>query len=126
MKPGELDIEHAQLDGRHVLHLSGELDLSCAEGLERTIVSVCLGGATSIELELGKLTFVDSAGLRAMLTGRQACERRGCEIFLTNCDDRIRRVLELTGMDSMLNVRSSGAEPSAFRATQPDGATPSA
>lgn len=110
MKPGELGIEQEERDGRHVIHLSGELDLSFADELERTITMTCLEGATSIELEVGSLSFVDSAGLRAMLAGRQVCERGGCELFLTKCGDRVRRVLELTGMEAMLDVRSADAE----------------
>jgi anti-sigma B factor antagonist len=104
VKPGELDIHHEQADSRHVLHLAGELDLSCVDVLERRIAVICSEGALSIELDLAELEFVDSAGLRAMLEGRDVCRRAGCALVLRKCNERVRRVLELTGMDSVLQI----------------------
>jgi anti-sigma B factor antagonist len=105
MRPGELDVSHEQRGSSHTLRLAGELDLACADELERRIATLCVEGATSIELDLAELSFVDSSGLRAMLAGRQICERSGCELELSNCGEHVRRILELTGMDGVLRVR---------------------
>ncbi|MHB1468415.1 MAG: STAS domain-containing protein [Solirubrobacteraceae bacterium] len=108
MKPGELEIVHQQVGTRHQLQLIGELDLASADDLERQIATLCLEGGSEIVLDLQRLVFVDSAGLRAMLAGRQACEQGGCSLTLRNVGERIERVLDLTGMRSVLPIRQDG------------------
>lgn len=114
MKPGELEVRHEEDNGRHVLRLVGELDLASADGLEQRIGRLCVEGSREIVLDLSELDFVDSSGLRAMLTSRQTCERSGCELVLVNCKEQVRRVLELTGIDGVLHTReeapASGAQ----------------
>lgn len=112
MKPGELEIIHEQHDGVDELLLVGELDLASAGELERHVAMLCLsdGGGREIVLDLARLDFVDSTGLRAMLAARQVCEQSGCSLTLRNCGERVRRVLDLTGMDAVLLSREDGAE----------------
>ncbi|MHB1537140.1 MAG: STAS domain-containing protein [Solirubrobacteraceae bacterium] len=104
MKPGELEIIHERHGARDELLLAGELDLASADELERRIAMLCLGGGTEIVLDLERLIFVDSAGLRAMLAARQTCAQSGCSMTLRNCSERVERVLELTGMTAALPV----------------------
>jgi anti-sigma B factor antagonist len=108
MRPGELEIVQEQVGQRHELRLIGELDLASADDLERQIAMLCLEGGTEIVLDLERLAFVDSAGLRAMLAARQACEQGGCSLTLRNVGERVERVLDLTGMTAMLPIQQDG------------------
>jgi len=53
-------------------------------------------------LDLADLTFVDSAGLGALLAIRDRTEDLGIEMVLTNLSDPVRRILDLSGMGPVL------------------------
>ena len=84
MRPGELLLDDKSRDGSHTLELAGELDIATAPDLEATILSLCVDGVGEIVLDLSKLELVDSAGLRAILSGKALCEEHGCQLVMTH------------------------------------------
>jgi anti-sigma B factor antagonist len=85
------------------LALVGELDLSTAAELEAAIAEVCAAdGASQITLDLDGLSFVDSAGLRAILGAGATCTRHGCDFQLTHGQEPVERLFELTGLAQKL------------------------
>jgi stage II sporulation protein AA (anti-sigma F factor antagonist) len=89
----------ARADGRrHVITLSGELDLATAEVLESSVAEACSDGARELLLDLEQLRFMDSTGLRAVLMARERCEGDGCELYLARPQRAVRQLLELTGV----------------------------
>src|SRR2546423_12115995 len=97
MRPGELLIDDKSRDGSHTLELAGELDIATAPDLEATILSLCVDGVGEIVLDLSKLEFVDSAGLRAILSGKALCEEHGCQLVMTHPREPVHRLVEVTG-----------------------------
>ena len=97
-----LSIESERIDGRHRLALRGELDLTSAPELMEAVARLCAEGATEAIVDVGRLKFIDSTGLRAILTGKALCEDSRCAFSLTpGCDqipDQMRRLLEITGL----------------------------
>ena len=63
-----LTLETRQQDGTAVVALAGELDMAGAATLEREIGQV---GADTIVVDLRGLEFMDSCGLRAIVTSAQ-------------------------------------------------------
>jgi anti-sigma B factor antagonist len=51
-----------------------------------------------VVVELDALTFVDSTGIRAILSGHDACAARGHRLLATGAPPRVRRVLETCGL----------------------------
>jgi anti-anti-sigma factor len=98
---GELDIRVAQADDRRYrLCLIGTLDLETAGDLDEALKRVCREGAREVTLDLRELTFLDSSGSRAILVGRDFCERHGCEYFLVHSENHmLRRLLLIAGID---------------------------
>ncbi|HEY1688818.1 MAG TPA: STAS domain-containing protein [Solirubrobacteraceae bacterium] len=103
MRPGELAIDRRTENGNHTLALAGELDLASARGLEQIVAEICATDAKRIVVELSKVTFIDSSGLRALLGSREICAAHGHELTLSGCTDYVRKLLELTGLDSVLS-----------------------
>jgi anti-sigma B factor antagonist len=104
-RPGGLDLRDSEQDGCHTLSLVGELDLVTAPELQETIDRLCRDGAREIVLDLQKLAFIDSTGLRVILSSSQLCERRGCDFSLTRVQPPAQRLLELTGVVGRLSFR---------------------
>jgi len=87
----------------HRLRLFGELDLSNAGDVERELVRVETTDARSIVVDLSGLTFMDSTGVRLLVTAharaREEDERR---LSLVRGPAAVQRVLQLCGVEALL------------------------
>jgi anti-anti-sigma factor len=105
----DLTIDSERVDGRHRLSLRGELDLASAQELIDAVGRLCAEGASETVLDVGGLEFIDSTGLRAILSVKALCEESRCAFYLTPGRDQIhhqlRRLLEITGLLDRLPFR---------------------
>jgi anti-anti-sigma factor len=105
------DLEQGQhlmvtvLDGDpSVVHLAGELDLA---SLPR--VSAALAGCSGdIEVRCSALTFFGVACANALVAAHTACVERGSKLVVVDPSRIVRKVLRLTNVDTVLNIRSGG------------------
>jgi anti-anti-sigma factor len=95
---GQLNITRAQDGGRHTLTLEGELDLVTAPELEDMIAALCLDGARELVLDMRRVAFMDSSGLRTVLAAVDMCRQHGCELMVISGAGACRRLFELTGV----------------------------
>jgi len=92
----------AEDGGRHRLVLSGELDLASAGALTDAVSKLCGEDAREIVLDIGELEFIDSTGLRAILSSRVVCAESSCALVVAPEADKVnpqvRRLLQVTGL----------------------------
>jgi anti-sigma B factor antagonist len=100
--PRSFEVQDVVSGGRHRLVLTGELDLAPAAELEATLLRLCADGTKEIALDLSKLRFMGSIGLRLMLLARELCEEHGYEFQLIAGPANIQRVFEMTGLLEVL------------------------
>jgi anti-anti-sigma factor len=105
--------------GLHTLVLSGELDIAPATDLEATVLKLCADGATGIVIDLSRLTFMGSTGVRLILSAREMCAENGCEFFVVPGPPSVQRLFEMTGLLDSLPFRPAAggdeaAEPDTF------------
>jgi anti-sigma B factor antagonist len=109
----DLSIDAERDGGQHRLLLRGDLDLTSAPKLTDAVARACADGATEVVLDVSRLEFIDSTGLRAILTSRTLCEEALCGFSLTPGREQIRhqvrRLLEITGLIGRLPFREPGA-----------------
>jgi anti-anti-sigma factor len=79
--------------------LVGELDLVAAP----TLCAALAGCEGDIELECSELTFIDVAGIRALLAVDEACRRLGAKLSIVNPSRPLRRLVDLGGFALALN-----------------------
>ena len=90
--------------------LEGELDLSNATDLESWVVDAVPNDSTGMVLDLSGLTYIDSAGIRLLLTLVGRFKWRGQRLALLAPDGcRARRVIELAGAQEALVVDEDDA-----------------
>jgi len=112
----ELNIQAHRRQDRHTLVLTGELDLASAPALEGMVAQACADGASELVLDLSRLTFIDSSGLKAILSARGLCAANRCDLFLTPAKAPVQRLFELTRLIDRLPFReSSPPEPADAR-----------
>lgn len=86
---------------RAVVRVTGDLDMSTAEDVEGAIAS--LPATSALVIDLSACTFLDSAGIR-VLTASINDDRR---VSLVTVDPGILRLLEITALDTLVDVRPS-------------------
>jgi anti-sigma B factor antagonist len=64
--------------------------------------------ATTIHIDLSGVTFMDSTGLEALLTTRQRARLEGGKLHLIDPTHAVLRILEVSGVDRMFEVRAGG------------------
>jgi anti-anti-sigma factor len=100
--PLGFEMQDAVCGGRHTLVLSGELDLVSAGSLEAMVLLLCADGITGFALDLSKLTFMDSTGLRALLCAKDVADSHGYEFMLVPGPKNVQRLFEVTGLLNVL------------------------
>jgi anti-sigma B factor antagonist len=80
------------------LAVSGEIDISTADALERAIAEIIDGGAGHVIVDLSGVTFMDSAGINVLLKGRRWADDHGQQFRVTGATGIVRQVLDLTGV----------------------------
>ena len=105
------DVEVSSREGGGVtLELQGELDLSTIGRLEQAIARDVNGLPETVVLDLRRLVFLDSTGLRLILRLHESLRISGGRLVLVEGPRRIQRVLELTGAVDELEIVSDQAE----------------
>jgi anti-sigma B factor antagonist len=87
----------------------GELDLETAPRLDQELKAMRAAGAGRMVLDMRELTFMDSTGLRLVITWDRTAREEGFEFAIVPGPEVVQRVFRLTGMDDQLPV----AEPPA-------------
>jgi anti-sigma B factor antagonist len=88
----------------------GELDLDTAPQLEEALASMSADARTRLVLDLRRLTFMDSTGLRLVIRWDTAARRDGFEFAIVPGPEVVQRVIRLTGMDDQLTVTEPPAD----------------
>jgi anti-sigma B factor antagonist len=95
------DIVH--LDGLVVLSVGGEIDLATAPDLcQKMEEAIAL--SPHLVLDLADTTFMDSTGLTALVQARRACLSQGGSVTIRSPQRAVRRVLEITQLDSLITI----------------------
>jgi anti-sigma B factor antagonist len=94
----QFELHERGAGARHVLALEGELDLASSPTLDAALQQICTDGTEAVTLDLSKLSFMDSTGLRVVLLAKELCERHNCEFLLIPGPAQIQRLFEITGV----------------------------
>lgn len=83
--------------------VEGRLDTVTAPDLEAELKSA-LDSAKELVMDFSKLEYISSAGLRVLLSAFKKLDAKGGKMKVTNINEMVREVLEVTGLISVLTV----------------------
>lgn len=98
------DVESIVFDGQAVVLLRGDLDMSSAERFGEVTRLLHSNGTPKLVIDLSELDFVDSSGLREFVVAQRRQREIGGEVVLHAPKAKIRRVLEIVGLDRTLTI----------------------
>jgi len=90
-----------------VLELHGELDLAGAPLLQEEIDTAEGQAPAMLVLDLEDLAFIDSSGLRVILSAHERAKERGHAFALTRGSQQVQRLLTIAGVSDRLHVIES-------------------
>ena len=91
-----LDVEPGTTET--VVVVSGEIDVHTARVLDELIAQLLESAAPAVVLDMAGVGFIDSSGLRSLLTAQRQFERANIAFALRRLSSAMRRLLEATGL----------------------------
>ena len=100
--PFEVSIE--QRGGAVHVEMVGELDISTATRLEDDLRRIEADSPELIVLDLQRLTFMDSTGLRLLIMADSRAREDGRRVAIVQGNEMVQRVMRLTRLDERLHI----------------------
>jgi anti-anti-sigma factor len=91
-------------DGVTRLALAGEFDLSSATQIEDVLKELEQGRPSLLVLDLRELTFMDSTGLRVMVSADARARDGSRRLVIVQGPEAVHRVFRITGLDDHLDI----------------------
>ncbi len=99
-----LDLETESDNGRATVSLRGELDISSAPTLEDALQRIEADSPTVIYVDLRGLEFMDSTGLRTLVSADQRAREAGRRLAIVRGPEAVDRVFNVTRLDERLDL----------------------
>lgn len=100
-----MDIKERVVDGVSILDLSGKIVLGEGDAQIRDRIKDLLAdGQRRILLNLGDVTYIDSAGLGALISSYTTTRREGGQLKLVNLTKRIQDLLAITKLITVFDT----------------------
>ena len=99
-----LHLDSEDRDGLVHIALRGELDLSSAAKLQEELRRVEADDPPLLVLDLSKLVFLDSTGLRCLVTADERAKEQGRRVVIVRGPDPVQRVFSITRLEERLEM----------------------
>lgn len=97
-----MTITQKEEKGQTVLYLQGRLDTSTSPALERH-AEENISGVSVLVVDMQKLQYISSAGLRVLLSMQKTMDRQG-RMEIRHVNDIVMEVFEITGFADILTI----------------------
>ncbi|MBQ9565121.1 MAG: STAS domain-containing protein [Synergistaceae bacterium] len=97
-----MEIKKTQNGSELTVALEGRLDTVTAPELEAALGG--LEGVTKLTIDMEKLAYVSSAGLRVLLNAQKKMAKNGGSMVVRNANDELKEIFEITGFDEILTI----------------------
>ena len=96
-----------QAEGYGVLRPEGRLNMVAAPRLRSAIDRMLEDGSTRLVLDLANVSFMDSSGLGAVITGLKRARQAGGDLRLAAAGEQVQTVMRLTNLDRVLRPHAT-------------------
>jgi anti-anti-sigma factor len=105
-----MDIYEERKDGFLVLGLEGRLDAVSSKLFEEKVLAVIDGGEARFVIDLSRLDYVSSAGLRVFLVASKRLAPAGGKVVLCSLQEPVKQVFDIVGFYSIFSILGSTDE----------------
>ena len=110
MRLVELKVSSRSEGDRVIVALSGEIDLYTAPRLQSQLdQALNTDQAVRLVVDMSGVDFCDSTGMNVLLAAQRLAREHGGNIELSGPRPGVRKILQVTGLESVFTVVESGA-----------------
>lgn len=103
----QIDIKEEGHQSARVV-LTGKLDIAGAEEIALPLAALS-GGKSGVTIDMSRVTFIASIGIRQLISTSRALGRRGGSLVLLNPTAIVNEVLLASGAGELMTITHSGA-----------------
>lgn len=104
----ELRLRIEEREGSSAIVLEGELDISTVGQAEDALRTAKERGVPELVLDLSRLRFLDSTGLRFVLSGEALLREAGARLRIVPGPERVQRVFRIARLEERLDFLGEG------------------
>jgi anti-anti-sigma factor len=104
-----LEVSSEDRNGLVHVALAGELDLSTVNKVQDELRRVEADSPATVVMDLSKLTFLDSTGLRCIVTADERARQEGRRMVVVRGPDPVQRVFAITRLEERLEMVDDAA-----------------
>jgi stage II sporulation protein AA (anti-sigma F factor antagonist) len=105
-----MKIHEERRDGFLILGLEGQLDTNASTLFQEKIFAAIDGGESRLAVDLSRLAYVCSAGLRVFLAASKRLNPGVGKLVLYSLQEPVREVFDIVGFFSVLSIKNSKEE----------------
>jgi anti-sigma B factor antagonist len=94
----------AQRDRAEVLPLRGEIDLHISPSVTASLNAMIEKKPRRLVVDLSDVTYIDSAGLAALIEAMQKVEGYGGKFLLAGLQETVRSIFEISRLDQVFQI----------------------
>lgn len=99
------------MDATQVVTVTVKERLDSASASEfKAEIAIVAQSAKGIVIDLATTTFIDSAGLGALVSLLKQCNQRGLRLFLAGLTPQVRQIFELTRLYRLFDIFETAAQ----------------
>ena len=91
-------------NGIVLLEVEGEVDAHTARELDKVLKDLLAEGRDRLVLDVSRMTYISSAGLRVIHSAQQGAHGLGGEVRLFGLNPLVRRIFTIAGFDELLRI----------------------
>jgi anti-sigma B factor antagonist len=99
-----LDVQTEDRNGQIHIVLRGELDLSTVGKVQDELRRVEKSAPDLVVVDLSRLTFLDSTGLRCLVTADERARDEGRRVVIVRGPEAVQRVFSITRLEERLEI----------------------
>jgi anti-sigma B factor antagonist len=105
-----MNIATREAEDVKIVDLEGNLDTNTAPDAESHLSKLMSEDITKILINLEKLDYISSAGLRVFLATAKQLKSTGGELRLCHLNETVQEIFDMSGFSTILSVSSSETE----------------
>ena len=93
-----------------IVRIEGEIDVCVADRMQQLLLRIMRMHGPRLLLDLSAVSFIDCAGLRAVMLTLRHAELHGWSMHLIAASAMTRKMITLTGMEGVLPIRDQDGD----------------
>jgi anti-anti-sigma factor len=91
-------------EGRAIVRLDGQLDLLSTTAVKQHLLQTINNGDVWLVVDMSRVSFVDSSGLAALISGLKAARMAGGGMHIASPGEEVQNILEFTRIDRVMPI----------------------